>query len=316
MRHSLLLALLFALPLVAGYDLITGNNGSYACPEEGDIVYSPFRPWFAFYGDGKRDSLCWKTAICLMEQADEARMQQFAATALVMGLLPLTLRDIAWPERRIVWISAPLPAAAAVLVRTLGLDPMVTSEAVGDTQEDVQRWIEWIQGSWIAAAGLRSRIVLTVLAVLSVAGLLVSYAALMLVELYSKGSALGCVYPIFALTWCIAGFAPAAVHTAFERRRRHMESKGRGNTGTGRASAIQGVDESWPVQLSWAIYYIAGTLVYTSIMTITVLELFVWVVVQLAVTAASKMVALYVCLLLRNPVDKDATAGNVMLRGK
>lgn len=306
MRFNPLIALLLALPLVAGYDLITGNNGTYACPEADDIVYSPFAPWFAFYSGGRRDSLCWKAAICCMELADEARMQQFAATALVMGLLPLTLRDIAWPERRIVWISAPLPAAAAVLVRTLGLDPMVTSEAVGSGEEDVQRWLEWIRGSWIAAAGLRSRVVMGVLVVLSVAGLLVSYAALALVELYSKGSALGCVYPVFALTWCIVGFAPASVHTAFETMRRRRDSKGRGNPGAGRASAVQGVDEAWPVQLTWAIYYIAGTLVYTSIMALTVIELFVWVVVQLGVTATSKMVALYICLLLRNPVEEDA----------
>jgi hypothetical protein len=57
------------------------------------------------------------------------------------------------------------------------------------------------------------------------------------------------------------------------------------------------------VQFGWAIYYIIGTLVYTSIMAITPLELFVWVVVTAVTTGASKMLGLYICLMLRNPVQ-------------
>jgi hypothetical protein len=39
------------------------------------------------------------------------------------------------------------------------------------------------------------------------------------------------------------------------------------------ASAIQGANEAWPVQMTWSIYYIAGTLVFMSIMAVTVPEL-------------------------------------------
>jgi hypothetical protein len=38
-------------------------------------------------------------------------------------------------------------------------------------------------------------------------------------------------------------------------------------------------------------------------MAITPLELFVWVVVTAIVTGASKMLGLYICLMVRNPVE-------------
>lgn len=279
------------------------------CPPASEIVYSPFTPWSAFYS-GDRSYFCWTAAICTLAEADEARKQQFGATALVMGLLPLTLRDIAWPERRVVLVSAPLPSFAAVLVRMLGLEPMVKGEVAGWSEEDVQRWMAWKETSWVAGVGVvRSKGGATtrmrVLVAASLVALLVSYAALAIVELYSKASALGCTYPIFALTWCIVAVIPATVHTVFANRRRKALEKERMKT-TGRVSAVQGVDEAWPVQFVWAVYYIAGTLVYTSIMAVTVLELFVWVVIQFAVTAASKLFALYICLLLRNPSSDDA----------
>ena len=41
----------------------------------------------------------------MFEAAGESRKQQFAAIALVMGLIPLTLKDVAWPERRIIYVT-------------------------------------------------------------------------------------------------------------------------------------------------------------------------------------------------------------------
>lgn len=301
MRLSYVLPFLLGsgLPLASAYEKIPAN-ATAPCPDPDDIVYSPFKPWFHFYSGGERSSFCWKAAICTLEPADEARKQQFGATALVMGLLPLTLRDIAWPERRIVVVSAPLPMVASVIVRGLGLDPMVRGEMATWGEEDVQRWMRWVRGSWAAGMALRSKAVMRLLLAFCFLMLVVAYGVLMVVELYSKGSALGCTYPVFAVTWCIVGVFPAAVHTLFENWRRRKDVAGQ--TKSGRPSAVQGVDEAWPVQLSWAIWYIAGTLVYTSIMAVTVLELFVWVSVQLCVTAASKLLALYICLALRDPV--------------
>lgn len=57
------------------------------------------------------------------------RKQQFAATSLVIGLVPLTLKDIAWPERRLVAIASPLNWSVEVLVRALGLIPVVNEKA-------------------------------------------------------------------------------------------------------------------------------------------------------------------------------------------
>ena len=61
-------------------------------------------------------------------------------------------------------------------------------------------------------------------------------------------------------------------------------------------SAVQGADEDWPVQLSWGIYYIAGTLIFTSIMGVTVIELVCWVGLSCAVTGSSKLLAFFLCL--------------------
>ncbi|KMU85250.1 hypothetical protein CIHG_03034 [Coccidioides immitis H538.4] len=224
------------LPLASAYERIPANDTA-PCPHPDDIVYSPFTPWFNFYSGGKRSSFCWKAAICTLEPADEARKQQFGATALVMGLLPLTLRDIAWPERRIVLVSAPLPRLAAVVVRGLGLEPTVKREMMTWGEDDVHRWMTWVRGSWFAGFARQSK----------------SAMRMLLARWWS----------------CIQRAARWA--------------------------------------LSWAIYYTAGTLIYTSIMAVTVLELFVWVAIQLCVTAASKLLALYICISLRDPVEDDAT---------
>ena len=72
--------------------------------------------------------------------------------------------------------------------------------------------------------------------------------------------------------------------------------RGTGSIREAGLSAVQGADEWWLVQLSWAIYYIAGTLIFTSIMGLTVIELVAWVVIEFAVTGASKLLALFLCL--------------------
>ncbi|KAL4948597.1 hypothetical protein BDW69DRAFT_90438 [Aspergillus filifer] len=311
-----ILTLLLTLTTFTTAQSTGDEDENSTCPPDSSLVYSPFKPWYAFtYGPAIGD--CWRGAICLLTAADEARKQQFGATAMVMGLLPVVLRDIAWPERRVVLVRRDLPIAAEVFVRALGSDP-VSLERDGEGWQSVEderasRWLEWVRTSPITRGAVHSSSFALVLVGLSALTLLISYAALALIEVYSKRSALGCVYPIFCLTWCIIGFIPGGIHVFFRYQDRSSRPRPRPRTGNGneagartgereKASAIQGADEPWPVQFSWAVYYIIGTLVFTSIMAITPLELFVWVVVLSVVTGASKMLALYVCLVLGNPV--------------
>lgn len=61
-------------------------------------------------------------------------------------------------------------------------------------------------------------------------------------------------------------------------------------------SAIQrGGKEKWWIQLIWAVYYAAGTLVFSSIMAVTVIELVVWVIISCYTVAASRLLALRLC---------------------
>jgi hypothetical protein len=60
-------------------------------------------------------------------------------------------------------------------------------------------------------------------------------------------------------------------------------------------SLIQGGDQQWWVQFLWAVYYAAGTLVYSSIMAVTVVVLVVWVLASCVAAAASKMLAFRLC---------------------
>ena len=53
--------------------------------------------------------------------------------------------------------------------------------------------------------------------------------------------------------------------------------------------------------------YIAGTLVYSSIMAVTVIELFAWVAVSCATTAVSKLLAFLLCMALEKRRER---AGN------
>ena len=66
------------------------------------------------------------------------------------------------------------------------------------------------------------------------------------------------------------------------------------------ASAIPDGDEDWAVQMAWGIYYIAGSLIFTSIMAVTVIKLLVWVILTFARALCSKILAFFLCLMLKN----------------
>ena len=159
-------------------------------------VYSPFKPWpqQLLEVDGPTENLaCWYWADCVLSQAGESRKAQFAATSLVMGLVPLILKDIAWPERRLVSVSSGLNFFVEVLVRALGLIPIIDSNA---NPASLPRWLfKWRFG--VATLPLLS---LT---------LLVAYGFLATIEVFSKRSALGCPYPVFIFTWHIVAVIPA-----------------------------------------------------------------------------------------------------------
>ena len=60
-------------------------------------------------------------------------------------------------------------------------------------------------------------------------------------------------------------------------------------------SAVQGGKEKWWIQFIWAVYYAAGTLVFSSIMAVTVIELVVWVILSCYTVAASRLLAFRLC---------------------
>ncbi|KAL2408205.1 hypothetical protein ABEF95_009185 [Exophiala dermatitidis] len=274
-----------------------------------DIQYSPFKPyfWLPFYAHDSQK--CWFWAECVYDRAQEVRKQQFEATALVMGLIPLTLKDVAWPSRRIVYLGARLDVRREIIVRALGLDPTVVDPA---RHADVVKWwktffvFDWVRKyPWSMIALCSAMMLLTI-------------AATALTEIYSKRSALGCPYPIFVVTFYLVAIFPAAFHVACTRYRlKHPErynvrkniqlSETTGGPVGKSISAIQGEDEWWIVQLFWAIYYVAGTLIYTSIMAVTVLELFVWVCVSVALTAACKFSAFTICMLFHARAETQFT---------
>lgn len=112
-----------------------------------------------------------------------------------MGLVPFILRDIYWPKHKIGYVSSPLNVFLEVLIRALGLIPEVKDDAgsVRSLRNSSQVWIR------------RTNSVLLTLAVL------VGYAALVVMELYSKRSSLGCPYPLFICTWFIIALIPASI---------------------------------------------------------------------------------------------------------
>lgn len=349
---------------ILGFQVLSSGLQSLAdtCPPASELVYSPFRPYSQseyFTYTQATDNACWWWVICLLSGADEARKQQFAATSLVMGLVPLTLKDIAWPERRVVLVSRHLPKQIEVIIRALGLVPSIDTsfytEKHAISSTSLYKWVQRL-----------SRNSSMILVAICALGLVLTYAALGVMEVYSKRSSLGCPYPIFILTWHMFAIIPAGIETAFrrtsknelvsealsqstaeaatfsgrfdDRKKREQpataavgepsrspdtaqsaeatsasEIRDRFAAGTKRldpasaiqqrqsipledTSPVQGRGKPWLVQLVWGVYYVAGTLVYASIMAVTVIELFVWVVNSVAVTAASKLLGFFLCL--------------------
>ncbi|KAJ6268167.1 hypothetical protein PSV08DRAFT_411187 [Bipolaris maydis] len=316
-----LLFILFIQVTVTAAAGETGSDriGTGQCPEnvESIMAYSPFKPYWKF-DKFKHDS------------CGESRKQQFAATALVMGLIPLTLKDVAWPERRIVHVTEPLPWLCDILVLALGLVPLPAEK---ETLLSAHQRNEESNGLAGYAWNMR-RSAIRFMVVTLVICLLACYAALVFNEIYSKRSALGCVVPFFITAWYIVALLPASIHRAFAGRRQarikrlHQEREthigliplqGSGirpalvqNTtitvecNNGRVvSAIQGADEDWPVQMAWGIYYIAGTLIFASIMAVTIIEMAVWVFLCLAVTGISKVLAFFICLLFEKTGQRN-----------
>ena len=161
-------------------------------------IYSPFTKWphdFLLIDGPTENTACWWWADCVLDNSPEVRKQQFAATSLVMGLVPLTLKEIAWPKNRIGLVSSPLNAFLEVLVRALGLIPVVKSDA---------RSVLPPRNFWQVWFGIATPVLLTL-------AVLVGYAALAVMELYSKRSSLGCPYPLFICTWFIIALIPASI---------------------------------------------------------------------------------------------------------
>ncbi|KAF2034606.1 hypothetical protein EK21DRAFT_85194 [Setomelanomma holmii] len=278
-----------------------------------------------FKGDVQK---CWVAADCLFEAAGESRKQQ-------------SLKDIAWPERRLIYVTNKLNWIVEILVLALGLVPTYTS----NRKETVRKNQE---GNMLATAvwSMRRASIIMCLVVCAI-GVVASYAGLVFMEIYSKRSAIGCPVRIWVATWYVVALVPAAIHSGFaslrrmwysrreikrqasqrsqhandvehtdhllndaeyadlppsERPQKHQmtldvkEKEAEAERKEKVSSAVQGVDEDWPVQMAWAVYYIAGSLIFTSIMAVTVVELVVWVGLGFAGTGSSKILAFFFCL--------------------
>ena len=303
--------LLTAITLLTITTLVHAQqNDPSTCPFADDpdrLIYSPFTAYFSHWptSDVQR---CWEWASCTLALADPSRAQQFGAVALVMGLIPLTNKDIAWPARRQIPLGERPHPVLELLIRALGLEPVVRERVVeGGKGDKDPRYLEtWWRNSTLAGWGdrLGGYVWIVVCSVL----LLVGYGVLAVVEIYSKRSSLGCPMPLFVVSWHLVALLPAGVHVVCSKfRRRQQREKEEKIFGLVQAevpdkseliSAVQGGDEWWVVQMCWAVYYVAGTLIYTSIMAVTVIELFAWVMVSAVVAGMSKLVAFYTCFVL------------------
>ena len=161
-------------------------------------IYSPFTKWprdFLLINGPTENTACWWWAYCVLDNSPGVRKQQFAATSLIMVLVPLTLRNIAWPEHNTVLVSSPLNVVLEVLVRALGLIPVVKNDArsILSPRNSLQLWF-----------GITTPVILTL-------PVLVGYAGLAVMEFYSKRSSLGCPYPLFIFTWSIIALIPASI---------------------------------------------------------------------------------------------------------
>lgn len=276
---------------------------------------------------------CWWYADCIFNAVPETRKQQYGAISIVMALIPLMLKDIAWPEKRLVMVSSQRNWAIEIIVRALGLNPVIP--------EDPTKF---------EAGRLFHPIISNAILLLLVVFLFVSYGLLVLMEVYSKRSSLGCPVPAFVALWFFIGIAPATVEVAIGRFRgrlakkkaaesetngqpqdrdrfsgeptvvvsgdeealnarngysplstavrkstSHDDSK-HGATSTRQVSnSIQGGEQHWIAQFCWGLYYSAGGLIFTSIMLVAVVELFTWMLLAGVASAASKMLGYRLC---------------------
>ena len=175
-----------------------GNTLNFSDVCHPSDIYSPFTKWprdLLLIPGSSENTACWWWADCVIGNAPEVRKQQFAATSLVMGLVPLILRDIPWPKHKIGYTSSPLNIFVEVLVRALGLIPEVKKDdgSIRSPRNSSQVWFRT-----------------TKLALLTLA-VSVGYAALVVMEIYSKRSSLGCPYPLFVCTWFIIALIPASI---------------------------------------------------------------------------------------------------------
>lgn len=230
---------------------------------------------------------CWWYADCIFSLAPETRKQQYSAIAIVMALIPLMLKDIAWPHRRIVLSSTKKHWVVEILIRALGLNPIVPTDQTEITKgRTFSRWV--------------SRLIL----VLLVGFLLLAYGMLAVMEVFSKRSSLGCPVPAFVVLWFVIALAPAAVEVAFSRfrdkKRRPEVMNGESvirynSTVVAASESIQGGEQHWIAQFCWGLYYSAGGLIFTSIMLVSVVELFTWMLLAGVATAASKLLGYKLC---------------------
>jgi len=136
---------------------------------------------------------------------------------------------------------------------------------------------------------------------LLVVGVVVADAALVVMEVYSKRSSLGCPYPAFAFTWTVVAVVPAAIEACLSRLRSQPNGSAPVSSIDPDDAAVDftpvplGTEQQWVVQLAWGIYYAAGTLIYSSIMAVTVIELVVWVIISCFAVGMSKLLAFRLC---------------------
>ena len=331
-KHNLSPVRLWLLLLSTIISSATALTIADVCPPSS--IYTPFKKWPASIllvsatpsdPAPTENTACWYWAECVQDQAPEVRKQQFAATSLVMGLVPLILKDISWPERRNAPIKSPLNVFAEVLVKALGLIPVLKNDVK-------QASLPHPLSKWNVG---RASLPLLALSVL------VAYGALVVMEFFSKRSSLGCPYPLFVCTWYVVALLPASIGTLtskwfptgrttncgsmasgetsywcrivltpyndvetfalrrpkfnFQRHTYEMTSLSGEEPGLIVSADADGGEQKWWIRFIWSIYYAAGTLVYSSIMAVTVVELVVWVILSCLTVAASKMLAFRLC---------------------
>src|SRR5215471_18939077 len=107
------------------------------CPPQQELFYSPFKAYFSppFTPYFTNDTYyCWHYASCFFSVSTEPAKQQFAATALVMGFIPLTLKDFPWKREDPVFVLKESSWWLDILVRALGAVSKKREEGIGETK--------------------------------------------------------------------------------------------------------------------------------------------------------------------------------------